>query len=76
MDLDEMGWILLLVLAIIEVVGWWATLFLWVIPTLSIGLSDILTLTIWSIVGIGLFFSVWLWLMVLGAIFLAGIIFS
>lgn len=76
MDLDEIGWLLLLLLPIIDVVGYWVTLFLWIIPTLSIAITEIGTLTLWTIVAIPLFFFIWTPIMIVGAIFLAGIIFG
>ena len=76
MDLGDIGWIGFIILVVLDVFGWWATLLLWVIPTLSIGLADILNLTVWTIVGVGLFFTVWLLLMVVGVVILAGILFA
>jgi len=63
-----------LVLLLLDVGGWWATLFLWAIPTLSAPLSQLLSFSIWNIVLAILFFTVWLAIMVYGVIFLAMII--
>lgn len=76
MELGDLEWPLLIVVAILDVVGWWIALLLWVIPTLSIDLGEILSLSIWSIVGIILFFVVWMPLMIAGNVFLIGITFA
>jgi len=55
---------------ILDVVGWFAVLFLWTIPTLSIGLSQILSLSLGTVVALILYFALWMpvmiWTLILG----------
>ena len=70
---DELNGAIILLLSLIDVIGWWTTLF---IPTLSINLGNILSLTVWSVAAILLFFLVWLPLMIAGFFFLMLAIFD
>lgn len=58
--------ILFLALLIIGIVAWITTLLLYVFPMLSIPLSDILSLSISSLIILGVFFGVWLPLILMG----------
>lgn len=53
---------------ILDVVGWWVTLFLWIIPTLSLPLGEILSLSLGTIVAMILYFFIWLPMMVYGVV--------
>ena len=55
---------------LLDVVGWFAVLFLWTIPTLSIGLGQILSLSLGTVVALILYFALWMpvmiWTLILG----------
>ena len=55
---------------ILDVVGWFAVLFLWTIPTMSIGLGQILSLSLGTLVALILYFALWMpamiWALILG----------
>ena len=76
MDLADLGILGFVALLILDIVGWWVTLFLWVIPTFSIGLGAVLSLSVWSIIAVILFFVIWMPLMVAGVILVFIMIFS
>ena len=62
-----------LILVVLDVWGWWATLILWTIPTASAPVGSLSALTL---VAIALFFTGWLAAMIWGIIFLIAIIFE
>ena len=55
---------------ILDVVGWFAVLLLWTIPTMSIGLGQILSLSLGTLVALILYFALWMpamiWALILG----------
>ena len=58
----------LVCLWLLDVVGWFVALFLWTIPTMSIGLDQILTLSLGTMIAIILYFVLWLPAMIYGLI--------
>jgi len=53
---------------LLDVVGWFVVLFLWAIPTMSIGLGQILSLSLGTIIALILYFALWLPAVVYGII--------
>jgi len=58
----------LICLWLLVVVGWFVALFLWAIPTMSIGLTQILSLSLGTIVALILYFVIWLPMMIYSVI--------
>lgn len=63
----------ILILLILDIGGWWATLILWTIPTASVPIGNVSTL---NLVAIILFFTGWLAAMIWGLIFLIAILYG
>lgn len=54
---------------LLDVVGWFVVLFLWAIPTMSIGLGQVLSLSLGTIIALILYFVLWLPAMIYGVVF-------
>lgn len=54
---------------LLDVVGWFAVLFLWTVPTMSIGLNQVLSLSLGTLVALILYFALWMPVMIYGLIF-------
>jgi len=76
MDKSDLALFLVCAVWILDVIGWWVALFLWTIPTCSILVSAVATLTLWSIIAVILFFAVWMPLMAFGVIIFLGVVFG
>jgi hypothetical protein len=53
---------------LLDVVGWFAVLFLWAVPTMSIGLGQFLSLSLGTIVALILYFVLWMPAMIYGLV--------
>jgi hypothetical protein len=49
---------------ILDVVGWFAVLFLWAVPMMSIGLDQVLSLSLGTLVALILYFALWMPVMI------------
>jgi len=54
---------------ILDVVGWFVALFLWAVPIMSVGLDQVLSLSLGTLVALILYFALWMPAMFYGLVF-------